>query len=157
MKVLATIQGCNIYEDDNGRCWMMADADIDSDGRNLNFDNDPYYQNDTTLHNNGQALDAYEERYMVLPKAAINGATGIVMGCQARVHYLRSGLIRTGVVGDQGPTFKVGELSVCYARDLAMPHNPKTGGESNFNMVIYEWWPGTPAVVDGYTYTLQKH
>ncbi len=155
MRIIATIQGCPIYEGADGRCWMTADADVDSDGRNPNYDNDPYYQNDTTLHNKGEALDAYQENYMVLPKAAILGVKGIVMGCQSRVHYLKTGRIADGVVGDQGPSFKVGELSVAYAEALAMPANPNTGGEDNFSFVVYEWFPGRPATVNGITYHLQ--
>ena len=155
-RTITIVQGVPIYEDTaTGRCWMTADADIDCDGRNPNYDNDPYYQNDTALHNNGQALDAYSEPYMVLPPAAIKGVSGIVMGCQCRVHYLRTGKISDGVVGDIGPRLKIGELSVCLAMDLGMPHNPNTGGESNFGMVVYEWWPGQAAYINGIQYHLQ--
>ncbi len=159
-KTIAVIQGCPIYEAADGRCWMTADADIDCDGVDdggspNNEYHDPYYQPDTSLHNNGQALNALTERYMVLPPAAINGVKGVVLGCQCRVHYLQTGIIKDGVVGDVGPSSKVGELSVAFAQGLGMPHNPNTGGESSFAMVVYEWWPGVPAFVDGVHYHLQ--
>ena len=160
MRTIATIQGCPIYEGADGRCWMTADADIDCDGVDdagspNNIYKDPYYQPDTSLHNNGQALNALTERYIVRPPAAIKGVSDIVIGCQARVHYLKTGLIKEGVVGDQGPQAKVGELSVAMADAIGMPSNPNTGGEENFGMVVYEWWPGKAAVVDGKSYKLQ--
>ncbi len=63
MRTIAVIQGIPIYEGSDGRCWMTADADIDADGVDANGQpnnvyNDPYYQPDTSLHNNGQALNA---------------------------------------------------------------------------------------------------
>ncbi len=140
---------------------MTADADIDADGVDYsgspnNIYHDPDYQPDTKLHNNGQALNALDERYIVLPPAAINGVVPVVMGCQARVHYLKTGKIVDAVVGDLGPKTKVGELSVKCAQDLAMPFDPNNGGEDSFDFVLYEWWPGVPALVDGVHYHLQK-
>lgn len=160
-RTICIVSGTPIYEDTlTGRCWMTSDADIDADGvgddgQPNNIYNDPYYQPDTTLHNNGVPLNALSERYIVLPKGAIAGVSKIVMGCQCKVHYLRTGEIKNGVVGDRGPSTKTGELSVAYAQDLMMPHNPNTGGESDFGFVVYEWWPGLPAFVDGVHYHLQ--
>ncbi len=79
----------------------------------------------------------------------------VVLGCQCRVHYLKTGKIVNGAVGDVGPTSKVGELSISFANELGMPSNPNTGGESGFSYVVYEWWPGEPAFADGIHYHLQ--
>ena len=155
-KLIATIQNCNIWQGTDGRCWMVADADIDCDGSGGNPDHDPYFQPDTSLHDHeGKALNAYTVPFIVLPPAAMLGVTGRVLGCRARVHYLETGKIAEAVVGDQGPRLKVGELSVECARRLGMPSNPNAGGCQDFSLVLYEWWPGFPAVVDGVIYPLQ--
>lgn len=156
MKLLATIQNCPIWEADDGRVFFTADADIDCDGSGGNPDHDPYFQPHTTLkHADGTDLNAYTESFIVVPPAIVKGVRGIVMGCQARVHYLRTGEIKPAVVGDSGPSAKVGELSVHCAQTVKMPSNPNYGGDSDFRMVVYELWPGTHAVVDGVTYPLQ--
>lgn len=156
-RTIATIQGCDIILHNDGRCSMLADADIDCDGSGGNPDNDPYFQPDTSLHHDGKALNAYKVPFMVLPPSALLKVIPIVLGCKCRVHYRETGEIEDGVVGDIGPTFKVGELSVEYAKRIGMPHNPNHGGTSDFRMVLYEWWPGVPAMVDGIQYHLQPY
>lgn len=156
MKVLATIQGVEIIEHDDGHVSFLADADIDCDGSGGNPDHDPYFQPDTTLHHrDGTALNAYTESFIVVPPAIVKGVPGIVMGCKARVYYRQTGDITDAVVGDLGPTKKVGELSVHCARKVNMPSNPNVGGDDDFRMTLYELWPGVPALVDGIQYPLQ--
>lgn len=156
-KILGIIQGVEIYLHADGHVSWLADADVDCDGRNPNYDHDPYYQNDTTLHNNGEALDAYTEPYIVVPPLIIKAVVPIVMGCQARLTYRETGIRTDCVVGDVGPRQKVGEASVCACKTVGIPHNPNTGGESSFFMCLYELWPGHPALVNGVQYHLQSY
>lgn len=150
----------SVYEESDGMCQMVADADIDADGvddegKPNNIYHDPFYQSDTTLHHNGKPLNALQVPYIVLPNACINGVKGIVMGCLCRVTYYKTGKRVIGVVGDKGPSSKTGELSIEMASRLEMGSNPNSGGEDVFNLVRYEWWPGIPAIVDDIVYTLQ--
>lgn len=155
-KVLAVIQGIEILLHPDGHISFLADADIDCDGSGGNPDHDPYFQPDTTLHHaDGTALNAYTERFIVVPPAIVKGVPGIVMGCQAQVHYRASGSDCSAVVGDLGPSKKIGELSVACARKLHMPSNPNVGGEDDMRLVLYSLWPGVPAIVDDFTYRLQ--
>jgi hypothetical protein len=162
MRTLITLQDCPIYhfqKEIHGeeRVCFVADADIDCDGSGGNPDHDPYYQPDTTLHNAGKALNAYKERFIVVPPAVCRGTKGRVLGARARVHYLRTGLICDAVVGDIGPTKKVGELSPAAAKAVGMEPNPVNGGEDNYEMVVYEIWPEQPAILDGIQYQLMKY
>jgi hypothetical protein len=163
MRTLITLQGCPIYhfqpQIDGGdeRVVFTADADIDCDGSGGNPDHDPYFQPDTTLHYEGRALNAYKERFIVVPPAVCRGTKGRVLGSRVRVHYLRTGRICDAVVGDIGPTKKVGELSPACALALGMNPNPNTGGEDHYGMVVYEIWPEQPAILDGVQYQLMKY
>lgn len=160
MKLIATIAGRDVWlHDDAHMSWLSharIDCDgVDSNGQPNNIYHDPYYQPATTLKNNGKSLNALTESYIVVPPAIVRGVGPVVMGCRARVHYRQTGKITDAVVGDGGPTSKIGELSVHCAENVGMPHNPNTGGDDNVDMVLYEIWPGVPALVDGVVYSLQ--
>ena len=161
MKTIATIQGCaifaHVHKTGNIHCSMLADGDIDCDGSGGNPDHDPYFQPDTSLHHDGKPLNAYKVPFIVLPPAALSGVGPQVLGCSCKVYDRETDLWVDGVVGDIGPRFKVGEISVEMARRLGMPNNPNTGGTSDFNRLLYVWYPGVPAVVDGITYKLQNY
>lgn len=137
----------------NGRCYMRADLDVDVDG--IGDDHgDPYFQPDTTLHRNGNPLNSDEEFFIVLPPDCIKRVKGIVLGCQAKVWYRDKS--HTAVVGDVGPTRKVGEGSYALAQFLGMNPSPINGGE-DYAKVDYEWFPGVAAVVNGVQYSLQPY
>lgn len=155
MRILDVIQGVEIIQHEDGHVSFLADASVDCDGSGGNPDNDPYFQPDTTLHNEGKALNAYQESFIVVPPVVVRRVVPVVMGCKARVLYRKTGIYQDAVVGDLGPTQKIGEVSVFLARLLGMSGNPNTGGESDMRMVLYEVWPGTPAIVNGVTYQLQ--
>lgn len=154
--ILETIQDCPIYQHPDGHLSWLSDCDIDNDGSGGNPEGDPYHQDTTTLrHFDGTYLNAQTENYIVIPGGIAQLVGPVVMGCKARVHYRRTGKVIDAVVGDDGPTFKVGEASVHCAKDLDMDPSPINGGESAFDMVLFEIWPGVPAVVNGITYPLQ--
>jgi hypothetical protein len=162
LRVIDTIQGCKIWHqsEEDGLCervFFTADADIDCDGSGGNPDNDPYFQNDTTLHHNGKALNAYEVAFGVVPPVVCQRTKGKVLGCRMRIHYLKTGYFCDAVVGDIGPTSKVGELSVAAANAVHMTSDPNHGGEDDLTMVVYELWPNVPAIVDGIKYELQSY
>lgn len=144
----------------DGRISFLADADIDcdgvgADGKPNNIDHDPYYQPDTSLHHNGQALDAYTVPYIVVPPAIIQAVKGVVLGCQARLTYRETGQSAMCVVGDIGPRLKIGECSVKAARVVGMPSNPNTGGCDDPRLCLYELWPGKAGLAAGVQYKLQ--
>lgn len=155
MKVIATIQGCEILLHADGHCSMLADADIDCDGSGGDLDHDRYFKPDTSLHYNGKALNAYTTPFIVLPPVAIHAVGPIVLGCLALVFNRESGIMTYGVVGDVGPRAKVGEVSVNMAMRVELPHNPNTGGTSDFRQMLYLWWPGRAATIDNKTFQLQ--
>jgi hypothetical protein len=142
-----------IVEDDHGRVYFMADADIDCDGGS-NPHHDPCWQPDTTLHHRGRPIDSETVPGIVVPPAILRGVKGVVLGCRARATNTRTGQSADAVVFDQGPTRKTGELSPALAKLIGINPNPNTGGE-DAPVVLYELWPGEAAVVNGVTYALQ--
>lgn len=156
MKTIATIQGVPVYQHEDGHLSWLSKCAIDNDGSGGNPEHDPAHQDETTLkHRNGTSLNAQTESFIVVPPAIVRGVSGIVMGCKARVHYRKTGDICDAVVGDLGPSDKIGEASVKCAKMLGMNPSPISGGEDGMDQVLFECWPGIPAVVDGVLYPLQ--
>ncbi len=148
------ILAVDVLEDD-GRVFFVADCDIDGDGASGNLDNDPYFQPDTTYHHAGKALDAYKVPFIVVPPAIVRAVPGIVLGCLARLTYHKTGLSTECIVGDIGPSFKLGEASPQAAIRVGMPSSPIDGGDDDYNAVLFELWPGRVAMIDRVTYKLQ--
>lgn len=98
-------------------------------------------------------LNAETVPFIVVSPLIRQRAKGIVLGCRARAR-MKGGEWQEAMVGDIGPRFKVGEVSIALARLLGIPSSPRTGGEDS-PIVEYELYPGTPAVLDGVTYELQ--
>jgi Fungal chitosanase of glycosyl hydrolase group 75 len=148
----------NVHRNDlnNELVVFRADADIDCDGSGGNPDDDPYFQPDTTLHRDGEALNAYEEPFIVVPPVVCRKTTGIVLGSLALVENINTGEICFAVVGDLGPSRKVGELSPACAEQISVDPNPVTGGEQR-NIIRYSIFVGVPAVINGLKYVLQRY
>lgn len=134
---------------------LLGDADIDNDGSGGNPDGDKYHQDDTTLHRDGKALNAYEESFVVVPPVVIQKTKGIVLGSLCLVENTFSQDACMAVVADLGPMFKVGELSPACARQIGVNPNPVTGGESR-KIIRYTIFVGVPARINGVQYVLQK-
>jgi hypothetical protein len=126
----------------------------DCDGSGGNPDNDPYYQDDTSLHYKGKALNAYEVPFVVVPPLVIGCVLPIVLGCQGVCVNLKNGLSTPTVTGDIGPSAKIGEMSCECAARVGLSGNPNHGGTSE-NIICYCIWPGIAALVDGIVYDLQ--
>src|SRR5262250_3176255 len=106
-KTIATIEGEDIVLGDDGKVRYKSKAAIDADGIGPSH-GDPDKQDDTSLHHNGQPLNADVDQYIVVPPAIIVGVGApIVLGSQAHVTF-RDNTV-DAVVGDIGPHAKLGE------------------------------------------------
>ena len=152
-KIIDTIEGEDIVLGDDGKVRYKSKAAIDADGIGPSH-GDPDKQDDTSLHHNGQPLNADVDQYIVVPPAIIAGVAPIVLGSQAHVTNTLNGKTCDAVVGDIGPHKKLGEISVACAKALGIPPSPVSGGEDQ-HVVQYVIEPGVPAMVNGVTYQLQ--
>lgn len=155
MKILDTIEGCQIVFTDNQEIVFTAKAAIDTDGSGP-LHGDPDAQRDTSLHHKGKPLNADVDQYIVLPPQIIAGVPGIVLGCQVYVENQSNHRAADAVVGDIGPHPKIGEISVALARALGVNPSPVSGGEDR-HVIRYCVNPGVPAVVGDTEYELQPY
>lgn len=144
----------DVFEED-GRCYFIANCSIDADGSGGNPYNDPYFQPDTAYRYKGDALNPYKVPFIVLPSSLIQAVIPVVLGCRARMTNLKNGRSAEGIVGDVGPSKKLGECSCAMAEMVGMSGHPNHGGISDYNGVLYEWWPGEQTTINGITYPLQ--
>ncbi len=155
-QLFGTLEGVEIWTSElDGQLQMewTANMTVDCDGSGGNPDNDPYYQAETSLYHNGKPLNAYEVPFIVVPPMIRNGVEPVVMGCQAIVLNTRNSMTTPAVVGDQGPSSKIGEASCECARRVGLDGNPNTGG-CDENFILYQIFPGVAAIVDGIEYSL---
>ena len=136
-KRIETIEGRDIFLEDDGTITFTAKAAVDADGSGPSL-RDPDFQPDTSLHFHHKALDATKVPYVVVPPSMIDAVKPIVLGCQARVSFRNKTV--DAVVGDIGPRNKVGEISVACAEALNIPHSRVSGGVEDG--VHYEIIPG---------------
>lgn len=153
--LICSIGDVDVLEFDDGSVRWTAGMMIDSDGAPGNPGNDPYWQPDTTLHHNGNPINANSVPYVVVPPAIIQGVKGIVLGCQAEIYNKATGNKTAAVVADVGPHKKIGEASMEAARRVGVNCSPTHGGTSE-KLIEYTIYPGTPAVVDNVTYNLMS-
>jgi hypothetical protein len=102
-------------------------------------------------------LDSVSVPYIVVSPLIRKLAKGVVLGCLGRVSLQKSGQLMPGqvdcMVGDIGPTRRIGELSIATADALGIDSNARTGG-LEARVVYYELWPGIPARLNGQQYAL---
>jgi hypothetical protein len=154
-RTVCTIAGVDVIEHDDGSVSWLAGMQIDSDGAPGNPGNDPYWQPDTTLHQDGKPINSNTVPFIVVPPAIIQGVKGIVLGCQADAHHIETGKGTSAVVADVGPHKKIGEASMECARRCGVNASPTHGGIDE-RLITYTIWPGQPAQVDGITYNLKS-
>jgi hypothetical protein len=153
LNVLLTIPPVDIYSNMGGTyVHFVSDLDVCVDGSGEDH-GDPYFQAQTAYYNNGKYLNADKDKYVVVPPQIRSMVPPIVMGCQARVTNMKTGVVSAGVVGDIGPKGKTGECAICLAQVLN-PNVSANVGDGQ-RAYFYEIWPGQPAVVDGKTYKLE--
>ena len=125
--------------------------------------NDPapgYYVSATAYRWSGKSpadplcyIDSATVPFIVIENFIRRRAIGIVLGCRARVTNLRTNQFVEAVVGDIGPLYKFGEISIAAAKAIGIDSSPRTGGTSD-KILKFEFWPDTPAIVNGVTYEL---
>lgn len=153
LKLIVTLEECDVWLHDDGALRYVAKAAIDSDGSD-NRHRDPCWQRDTSLNHEGKPIDAESVPYIVVPPSIIAGVPDVVLGCRAIVTNTENNRTCESVVADVGPRKKLGELSCEAARRLGLSGNPNNGGTSE-RIILYEIFPGVPAKVDGVTYKLK--
>jgi hypothetical protein len=149
---LLTIAPVTIYHLDGRYVSFISDLDVCNDGSGPSH-GDPYYQSQTAYYNGGKYLNADVDQYIVIPPQIRSEVKPVVMGCQARITNLLTGVWQAAVIGDIGPSTKTGEAAYCVAHLI----NPKiTYNTGNSELIyLYELWPGIPAVVGNKTYKLE--
>jgi len=103
-------------------------------------------------------VDAATVPYISVPALVVEGVAGIVKGCGCRVTNSATGQSVAAVVADTGGDSHIGEISVACARALGVPlgvSHPADGGGAPAPSILYQIFPGVPAVVNGVTYPLQ--
>jgi hypothetical protein len=99
-----------------------------------------------------RAVDATAVAYVVVNPHVRRNATGVVIGSKAVATYQGNSV--DAVVADVSGPNDIGEISIAAAEALGIPSSARHGGVSRG--VQFEFWPGTPAVIDGETYLLQR-
>jgi hypothetical protein len=99
-----------------------------------------------------RAVDATAVAYVVVNPHVRTNAKGIVIGCKAVLSY--NGNSVDAVAADVSGGGQIGEISIAAAKALGIPSSPRTGGVDSG--VDYSLWPGTPGVVNGETYLLER-
>lgn len=134
-----------VYKDAAGAVYFESGMSIDCDGQPgsaCNINTDPYFQPNTAWNqSNGQPLKAEELPFVVIPlkssrwdytQAGIRGGDLCVMAYRDKYVF--------GVVGDLGPTARIGEGSYAAAAALGVNPNPRSGGVGSG--VTYVVFPG---------------
>ena len=99
-----------------------------------------------------RAVDATAVAYVVVNPHVRTNAKGIVIGCKAVLSF--NGNSVDAVAADVSGGGQIGEISIAAAKALGIPSSPRTGGVDSG--VDYSLWPGTPAVINGETYLLER-
>jgi hypothetical protein len=142
----------DVYKFPDGHREFKGDMDCDVDGAPF-WHNDPTGQAETTLRIHGKSIDSSVVCGIVLPPECVAEPAGIVMGCKAEVEW--RGKVVPCVVFDGGPHRKAGEGSYAALKALGAPALKNGNGGIDGPEVIYRYWPGVPAVLDGVEYPLQ--
>lgn len=159
MKKLLTIwsrgekYSADLVDREDGSFSFLGDYDVDWDG-SPRWAEDPDGDKETTLQYSGKSIDSWAVPGIVLPPECIKAVKGIVLGCRAEVTY--KGRTREAVVFDVGPHNKLGEGSPCLATRLGINPDHSRGGEDS-QCVLYRFWPGQAANIDGQQFVLQKY
>jgi Fungal chitosanase of glycosyl hydrolase group 75 len=136
---------------------FTADMDVDCDGSGGNPHHDPCFQPDTRLHLDGKALHAETVPYVVVPPVVLMKTKGKVLGslCKCRNSKRPDLGWVDAVVGDSGPSRKIGEGSPALCEALGLDPNPNYGGTSD-QIIDYVIHVGVPAQINGVQYNLQS-
>lgn len=110
-----------------------------------------YENKDYQKKNPKRYLDAETIPYIVVSPLIRQRAKGVVLGSRAEVTF--KGKTANCIVGDIGPTRKIGELSIAAAKAVGINSDARRGGEDSYT-ILYKLWPGVPAELCGIKYNL---
>lgn len=166
LHVLLTIGSVTIYATKSGGyVCCVSDLSICNDGWGPKH-GDPSWQPETAYYSGKQCsppgpsqyLNADIDPYIVIPPQVRSMVAPVVMGCQAKLTRIDSGMTHSAVTGEIGPDYATGEAAYCLAKHInpTISHNAGDGRLIYF----YELWPGVPATVQMFdgskkTYKLQ--
>jgi len=142
----------------NGKpCYFwFGDADNDVDGAPY-WNKDKYGQPGTRWTYKGKPINGDIIPYIVVPPQMIKMTAEIVGGCVGTAEY--EDKIVGCVVGDSGPSSKIGELSPAALRELGLPAPENGNGGLDTQEILYRIWPGVAARIvrngDVYQFELQ--
>lgn len=136
-----------------GKVWFVGDFDVDADG-GPKPPNDPSWQPETTLKLHGKSINAQTVPGMVVPGWLPRAVGPVVLGCLGKVTNLSNGKSALCVVHDTGPLKKTGEGTPFLAKLLDINPDAGRGGE-DAPIILFECFPGKPALVEGIQYELQ--
>lgn len=134
-----------VYRASGAVVWTSG-MSIDCDGQPgsaCNINTDPYFQAQTAFNqSNGQPLKAEELPFVVIPlkSARWDYTTAGIRGGDLCVMVYKDKFV-FGVVGDLGPSKRIGEGSYAAAAALGINPNPRSGGVGSG--VTYVVFPGT--------------
>ncbi len=123
------------YVDDEGFCVSMTS----------------YWREDFEHTDRRRWVDAETVPYIVLPGSIRKMAKGIVLGCKSRVTRTTDGISVEGVYADSSGG-NIGEIAVCTAKHFGSQWNANNGDSRQ--IYLYEFWPDTPALVNGEQFRL---
>jgi hypothetical protein len=122
--------------------FWFGDADNDVDGSPY-WHKDPDGQASTRWTYNGKPINGDVIPFIVVPPQVIAMTPEIIGGCIGTVEY--RGAIVSCVVGDSGPSSKIGELSPAALRGLSLPALQNGNGGMDVQEILYRIWPGVAA------------
>lgn len=134
--------------------FWFGDADNDVDGSPY-WQNDPDGQAGTRWLYNGKPINGDLIPFIVVPPQIIQKTPEIVGGCVGTMEYQDK--IVSCVVGDSGPSSKIGEASPAALRALGLPALHNGNGGLDTQEILYRIWPGVSArlVIDDVTYQFE--
>lgn len=98
-------------------------------------------------------LDSETIPFIVVEGFIRRRAKGVVLGAAAQVTNLDNGKSVKAIVGDLGPLYKIGEISIAAARAIGIDGDPRKGGTDK-PILKYQIWPGRTAEINGVSYPL---
>jgi hypothetical protein len=91
----------------------------------------------------GKAINGNIVPFMVVPPQVIKMTPEVVGGCIGTVEY--KDIVFPCVVGDSGPSSKIGELSSAALTGLGLPTTKNGNGGLDTQEILYRIWPGVAA------------
>jgi hypothetical protein len=124
------------YVDKNGYCISMTS----------------YQRDGLSFYDRNRYVDAVNVPYSVAPGIIRKLCKGVLLGCASKITRITDGAAIDCVMADFSG-YSIGEASdkACNFFD----HNLSARNGDSRKIYRYEFWPGTPATIDGVTYRLQ--